>query len=189
MFLHFHHVEARRSTLPFPVAAVNSPTTSLSSTWSIGKLRWLRGLLNRRDPAKDNDPLTLSVFDPAPLRCDVAPMSTGDMRTDAPQFLTPARFCEARIALAALLGRLAGGHRTLPSLALLERSLGKGDPQEMDNLPIWVLRHAVQTLDLLDEALFSDGLVALRRHVEQTLRRRQLGCVDTGKERTTLRSL
>jgi hypothetical protein len=74
--------------------------------------------------------------------------------------------------LRSMLGGQVGHHPRLPSLALLERALGKNGERGVDEVPAAVLRHAAQALDAFDLDGYGPGLVLLRRRVEQVLRRR-----------------
>lgn len=86
--------------------------------------------------------------------------------------MTRREVAEVCANLRAMLGGEVGHHPRLPSLALLERALGKNGERGIDDVPAAVLRHAAQALDAFDLDRFGPGLVLLRRRIEQVLRRR-----------------
>lgn len=86
--------------------------------------------------------------------------------------MTSAEVSEVCANLRAMLGGEVGHHPRLPSLALLERALGKNGERGVDEVPAAVLRHAAQALDAFDLDRYGPGLVLLRRRIEQVLRRR-----------------
>ena len=93
-------------------------------------------------------------------------------RRDTMPSMTPREISEVCANLRAMLGGEVGRHPRLPSLALLERALGKNGERGIDDVPAAVLRHAAQALDAFDLDVYGPGLVLLRRRVEQVLRRR-----------------
>ncbi len=93
-------------------------------------------------------------------------------RRDAMPSMTLREISEVCANLRAMLGGEVGHHPRLPSLALLERALGKNGERGIDDVPAAVLRHAAQALDAFDLDRYGPGLVLLRRRVEQVLRRR-----------------
>jgi hypothetical protein len=93
-------------------------------------------------------------------------------RRDSMPSMTPREISEVCANLRAMLGGEVGRHPRLPSLALLERALGKNGERGIDDVPAAVLRHAAQALDAFDLDRYGPGLVLLRRRVEQVLRRR-----------------
>jgi len=86
--------------------------------------------------------------------------------------MTAREVSEVCANLRAMLGGEVGHHPRLPSLALLERALGKNGERGIDDVPAAVLRHAAQALDAFDLDRYGPGLVLLRRRIEQVLRRR-----------------
>ena len=102
----------------------------------------------------------------------VAPAPAPVHRRDAMPAMTAREVSEVCANLRAMLGGEVGHHPRLPSLALLERALGKNGERGIDDVPAAVLRHAAQALDAFDLDRFGPGLVLLRRRVEQVLRRR-----------------
>ena len=106
-------------------------------------------------------PSTRRVVAPAPVH-----------RRDAMPAMTAREVSEVCANLRAMLGGEVGHHPRLPSLALLERALGKNGERGIDDVPAAVLRHAAQALDAFDLDRYGPGLVLLRRRVEQVLRRR-----------------
>jgi hypothetical protein len=93
-------------------------------------------------------------------------------RRDAMPAMTAREISEVCANLRSMLGGEVGRHPRLPSLALLERALGKNGERGIDDVPAAVLRHAAQALDAFDLDRYGPGLVLLRRRVEQVLRRR-----------------
>ena len=93
-------------------------------------------------------------------------------RRDAMPSMTAREISEVCANLRSMLGGEVGRHPRLPSLALLERALGKNGERGIDDVPAAVLRHAAQALDAFDLDRYGPGLVLLRRRVEQVLRRR-----------------
>ena len=102
----------------------------------------------------------------------VAPAPAPVHRRDAMPAMTAREVSEVCANLRAMLGGEVGHHPRLPSLALLERALGKNGERGIDDVPAAVLRHAAQALDAFDLDRYGPGLVLLRRRVEQVLRRR-----------------
>ena len=86
--------------------------------------------------------------------------------------MTPREVAEVCANLRTMLGGSVGHHPRLPSLALLERALGKSGERGIDDVPAAVLRHAAQALDAFDLDRYGPGVVLLRRRIEQVLRRR-----------------
>ena len=86
--------------------------------------------------------------------------------------MTTSEVAEVCANLRGMLGGEVGHHPRLPSLALLERALGKNGERGIDDVPAAVLRHAAQALDAFDLDRYGPGLVLLRRRIEQVLRRR-----------------
>ena len=86
--------------------------------------------------------------------------------------MTTREVAEVCANLRGMLGGEVGHHPRLPSLALLERALGKSGERGIDDVPAAVLRHAAQALDAFDLDRYGPGLVLLRRRIEQVLRRR-----------------
>jgi hypothetical protein len=99
-------------------------------------------------------------------------VETPVQRRDTMPSMTPREISEVCANLRAMLGGEVGRHPRLPSLALLERALGKNGERGIDDVPAAVLRHAAQALDAFDLDRYGPGLVLLRRRVEQVLRRR-----------------
>jgi hypothetical protein len=93
-------------------------------------------------------------------------------RRDEMPSMTPRQVAEVCASLRTVLGGEIGRHPRMPSLALLERALVKNGERGVDDVPAAVLRHAAQSLDLLELDQVGPGLVVLRRRVEQVLRRR-----------------
>ena len=78
----------------------------------------------------------------------------------------------ARRELRILLDAWPGGRRMQPSLALIERAMGRDRESGLDQVPPCVLAHAAVSLDLLDPSRKRSGLVELRRRLELLLRQR-----------------
>ena len=156
-----------------------APSKSTPSPVTGGVLRRLRSLLT--------SPIRLErrgfdwhfVLGP-PVRKTSASTNTGTRRAveapvhrrDAMPSMTAREISEVCANLRSMLGGEVGRHPRLPSLALLERALGKNGERGIDDVPAAVLRHAAQALDAFDLDRYGPGLVLLRRRVEQVLRRR-----------------
>jgi hypothetical protein len=151
------------------------PTISVAPPVAGGMLLRLRSLLT--------SPIRLErrgfdwhfVFDAAPRKAGVRRSSELSPRRRNPSELpsmTAQEVAEVCADLRTMLGGQVGHHPRLPSLALLERALGKNGERGVDEVPAAVLRHAAQALDAFDLDGYGPGLVLLRRRVEQVLRRR-----------------
>jgi hypothetical protein len=112
-------------------------------------------------PVRKTSTSTRRAVEPAPVH-----------RRDAMPAMTAREISEVCANLRSMLGGEVGRHPRLPSLALLERALGKNGERGIDDVPAAVLRHAAQALDAFDLDRYGPGLVLLRRRVEQVLRRR-----------------
>lgn len=152
-----------------------APTLSAAPPVAGGMLLRLRSLLT--------SPIRLErrgfdwhfVFDSAPRKAGVRRASESSPRrrnsSELPS-MTAEEVAEVCANLRAMLGGQVGHHPRLPSLALLERAMGKNGERGVDEVPAAVLRHAAQALDAFDLDGYGPGLVLLRRRIEQVLRRR-----------------
>ena len=115
------------------------------------------------------------VLGPAPRKAGTRRVGESAPRRRSPGELpsmTSSEVAEVCANLRGMLGGEVGHHPRLPSLALLERALGKNGERGIDDVPAAVLRHAAQALDAFDLDRYGPGLVLLRRRIEQVLRRR-----------------
>ena len=115
------------------------------------------------------------VLGPKPRKAGTRRVSESEPRRRSPAELpsmTTSEVAEVCANLRGMLGGEVGHHPRLPSLALLERALGKNGERGIDDVPAAVLRHAAQALDAFDLNRYGPGLVLLRRRIEQVLRRR-----------------
>lgn len=176
----FDRVDATRSSLLPSGVRMGALTMRASSNWLFNRQRWLQGFLRSRRDVSRSDRFGDSV----PIPGVTTLVAIAAPRIDRREPLTAAQLCEAGVALTTFLDRAADDRRRWPSLALLECFIGKCDPGKMDSVPNWVLRHAAQTLDRLEDDLLAVGLLGLRQHIEQALRPpgRQLGTHEGGSQ-------
>jgi hypothetical protein len=140
-----------------------------------GMLYRLRSLLTRPIRVERRGLNVRFVFDTKPRQAGTrrAGESAPPRRSPAQlPSMTAREVSEVCANLRAMLGGEVGHHPRLPSLALLERALGKNGERGIDDVPAAVLRHAAQALDAFDLDRYGPGLVLLRRRIEQVLRRR-----------------
>jgi hypothetical protein len=114
------------------------------------------------------------VFGPPPRKVGTRRVGESPRRRSPGELpsMTTREVAEVCANLRGMLGGEVGHHPRLPSLALLERALGKNGERGIDDVPAAVLRHAAQALDAFDLDRYGPGLVLLRRRIEQVLRRR-----------------
>jgi len=152
-----------------------APTLSVAPPVAGGVLLRLRSLLTRPIRLERRGFDWHFVFESTPRKAGVRRSSELSPRRRNPGELpsmTAHEVAEVCADLRSMLGGQVGHHPRLPSLALLERALGKNGERGVDEVPAAVLRHAAQALDAFDLDGYGPGLVLLRRRIEQVLRRR-----------------
>jgi hypothetical protein len=151
-----------------------APTISIAPAAG-GVLLRLRSLLTRPIRLERRGLDWHFVFEATPRKAGVRRSGELSPRRRNPGELpsmTAHEVAEVCADLRSMLGDQVGHHARLPSLALVERALGKNGERGVDEVPAAVLRHAAQALDAFDLDGYGPGLVLLRRRIEQVLRRR-----------------
>jgi len=125
-------------------------------------LRWIRRLLSRPLKLKRIGSQWHVVFDASRMEPPTSSKSGG--RGEALR--------QAHLALQALLAEHRDARHVLPHLTYLEQSLARHGSRALLDLPLKVLKRALDQLDTIDGRAPAQALLPLRMRVEEAVRQR-----------------
>ena len=143
------------------VALTARPGKSAAAKGGFRPIQWIQRCLTRPLKLKRIGLQWHVVFDQSRME---APVSKSTSRGEALR--------QSHAALQVLLLEQDDARRMLPHLNHLEQSLARVGSRALTTVPLKVLHRAMDQLDLLENGVRSDALMALRLRVDEAIRQR-----------------